>query len=55
MNGKGSSRRPGEIPDGAWELIFGKLKAAGQCPVCHELECVCCPTDDGPGQDGEQD
>ena len=22
--GKGSGRRPGHIPDGAWEKIFGK-------------------------------
>ena len=24
--GKGSGRRPGQIPDGAWERIFGDKK-----------------------------
>lgn len=53
-SGKGSARRPGVLPPGAWETIFGPrvlpcpcadckggVKDGGPCAVCQ-------PTEDGP-------
>lgn len=53
MSGKGSTRRPGTMPAGAWETIFTNADASGKCPRCSENveRCVCCPTEDGPGQE----
>lgn len=80
--GKGSQRRPGQLPEGAWERIFNKEPAMidtddepprketfGQkverlnemlngptlCE-CKGAGCrICCPTDDGPGQEMADD
>ena len=56
--GKGDKRRPGTMPDGAWEHVFGKratdceqcppeaLKYTGtarySCPLQYELKCDIC-------------
>lgn len=44
---KGSARRPGTIPDSAWDAIFKPNPP--ECAVCRPDPCIC--TDDGPGQD----
>lgn len=38
--GKGSARRPGSVPDGAWERIFSKPSdsACTRCGGAHPLE-----------------
>ncbi len=50
--GKGDARRPGDIPDGAWERVFGYQKLCSACskPI---NRCDCRPTEYGPGQDDE--
>ena len=34
---KGSSRRPGTVPQGAWEAIFSKPKPKDKCPKCGKV------------------
>jgi hypothetical protein len=58
--GKGSARRPGVMPPGAWEAIEWSKKPAAPPPFCelHKMalsKCGCVPTDDGPGQDGSEE
>lgn len=39
--GKGDKRRPGVIPDGAWEAIFNKKKRQCNCLQCGDWTFVC--------------
>lgn len=52
MSGKGSARRPGSIPEGAWDAIFKPKPPPPFCNLCKMTadKCGCVPTDDGPGQ-----
>lgn len=50
MSGKGSARRPGAIPDGAWEAVFGKKVDEGDVlpPFAGPAVQPCsCPSGDG--------
>jgi hypothetical protein len=58
MSGKGSVRRPGVMPAGAWERIFKpEPPEPSQCGDCGGTRRVngqpcgaCAPTDDGPDE-----
>lgn len=39
--GKGSARRPGSMPDDAWERTFGKKPQNCGTSICSCIECVC--------------
>lgn len=54
MSGKGSTRRPGSMPEGAWEAIFKQRELCGTCRKPVDT-CGCMPTDDGPWQDGSEE
>jgi hypothetical protein len=53
MSGKGSARRPGKIPPGAWDTIFTNVPLI--CTACNTEPCDCQRTTDGPGQDEARD
>lgn len=50
---KGSSRRPGIVPPGAWEAVFSPIPCVSPAPCerCGDEEYTCQPTEDGPGDE----
>lgn len=51
--GKGSTQRPGTGYGVGYDLIWNKLvEPCKGCGATDGEQCVCLPTDDGPGDDG---
>lgn len=50
--GKGDARRPGTgYTENYAGIDWGKEIPPLICTACNTEPCVCCPTEDGPGQD----